>query len=95
MVAWRGAPALPRREGRDAGEAMVASGWAKPYVYGGVEFERVETYRAAEALATSRGAGVHAAVNRAPLTSAGHRTWPPPTTRKPQASGSARAARQA
>ena len=28
-------------DGRDAGEAMVASGWAKPYVYRGVEFERV------------------------------------------------------
>ena len=35
-------------DGRDAGEAMVASGWAKPYVYRGVEFERVDAYRAAQ-----------------------------------------------
>ena len=28
--------------GRDAGETMVRAGWATPYVYGGVPFERVE-----------------------------------------------------
>ena len=48
-------------DGRDAGEAMVASGWAKPYVYRGVEFERVDAYRAAQRGAASRGAGVHGA----------------------------------
>lgn len=48
-------------DGRDAGEAMVASGWAKPYVYGGVEFSRVAAYRAAERVASGRRAGVHGA----------------------------------
>jgi micrococcal nuclease len=48
-------------DGRDAGEAMVTSGWAKPYVYGGVEFERVSAYRAASRAAAARGAGVHGA----------------------------------
>jgi micrococcal nuclease len=48
-------------DGRDAGEAMVASGWAKPYVYRGVEFERVDAYRAAQRGAASRRAGVHGA----------------------------------
>ncbi|MDA0169140.1 thermonuclease family protein [Solirubrobacter taibaiensis] len=46
-------------DGRDAGEAMVASGWAKAYVYGGVEFSRVAAYRAAQAAAANRRAGVH------------------------------------
>jgi micrococcal nuclease len=48
-------------DGRDAGEAMVASGWAKPYVYGGVEFSRVGAYRAAQRRAVNRRAGVHGA----------------------------------
>lgn len=47
--------------GEDAGEAMVASGWAKPYVYGGVEFERVRAYRAAARRAEGRGSGVYGA----------------------------------
>lgn len=47
--------------GRDAGEAMVASGWAKPYVYRGVEFARVDAYRAAAREARARSAGVHGA----------------------------------
>ncbi|MDA0178902.1 thermonuclease family protein [Solirubrobacter phytolaccae] len=46
-------------DGKDAGEAMVASGWAKPYVYGGVEFTRVGAYRAALREAAARRAGVH------------------------------------
>ncbi len=46
-------------DGRDAGEAMVASGWAKAYVYRGVPFERAGAYRAAERDAARRGAGVH------------------------------------
>ena len=48
-------------DGQDAGEAMVASGWAKPYVYGGVEFQRVGAYRLASRAAVARGAGVHGA----------------------------------
>jgi micrococcal nuclease len=48
-------------DGRDAGEAMVASGWAKAYVYGGVEFQRVSAYRAAQREAAARGAGVFGA----------------------------------
>ena len=48
-------------DGRDAGEAMVASGWAKAYVYRGVEFSRVGAYRAAESAAANRRAGVHGA----------------------------------
>ena len=47
--------------GRDAGETMVRTGWAKPYVYGGVPFERVSAYRAAESAARSAHAGVHGA----------------------------------
>ena len=47
--------------GRDAGETMVRTGWAMPYVYGGVPFERVRTYRAAESAARSAHAGVHGA----------------------------------
>jgi micrococcal nuclease len=46
---------------RDAGEEMIRSGWAKPYVYGGVPFERVQQYRAAEQAARSSRAGVHGA----------------------------------
>ena len=48
-------------DGRDAGEAMVASGWARPYVYRGVEFSRVGAYRAAQRGAANRRAGVHGA----------------------------------
>lgn len=47
--------------GDDAGERMVAAGWAKPYVYRGVEFARVDRYRAALAGAKGRSAGVHGA----------------------------------
>ena len=42
----------------DVGEAMVASGWASPYVYGRVPFARVGAYRAASRAARGRGAGV-------------------------------------
>ncbi|MBE2318546.1 thermonuclease family protein [Solirubrobacter sp. CPCC 204708] len=49
--------------GKDAGEAMVASGWAKPYVYGDVEFARAGRYRSAAADARARGAGVYGACN--------------------------------
>ena len=43
---------------RDAGEEMVRSGWAEPYVYE-VPFARLREYRAAESAAKRRGAGVH------------------------------------
>jgi len=43
---------------RDVGEAMVRSGWAKPYVYAGVPFARVDAYRAAEKAAARARAGV-------------------------------------
>jgi micrococcal nuclease len=46
---------------RDAGEALVRSGWAKPYVYGGVPFARVARYRAAERAARRARVGVHGA----------------------------------
>jgi micrococcal nuclease len=46
---------------RDAGEAMVRGGWAEPYVYGGVPFERLRAYRAAERAARGARAGVHGA----------------------------------
>jgi micrococcal nuclease len=46
---------------RDAGEVMIRSGWAKPYVYAGVPFERVRKYRAAEAAARRAHLGVHEA----------------------------------
>ena len=46
---------------RDAGEEMVRGGWATPYVYGGVPFERVGAYRAAESAARRARAGVHGA----------------------------------
>jgi micrococcal nuclease len=46
---------------RDAGEEMVRAGWAKPYVYQGVPFERVRKYREAEAHALRERAGVHGA----------------------------------
>jgi micrococcal nuclease len=45
--------------GRDAGEAMIRAGWAKPYVYDHVPFERVARYRAAESAAAHAHAGVH------------------------------------
>ena len=45
---------------RDAGEEMVRSGWAEPYVYE-VPFARLRAYRAAGAAAKRRGAGVHGA----------------------------------
>ncbi len=47
--------------GRDAGETMVRTGWATPYVYRGVPFERVGAYRKAEEAARSAHAGVHGA----------------------------------
>ena len=47
--------------GDDVGEALVASGWAKPYVYGGVPFARVGAYRAAARSARALGAGVYGA----------------------------------
>jgi micrococcal nuclease len=47
--------------GRDAGEAMVAAGWAKPYVYDRVEFTRVDEYRSAARAAAASRAGVHRA----------------------------------
>jgi micrococcal nuclease len=46
---------------RDAGEEMVRSGWAKPYVYGGVPFARLRAYRAAESAARRARAGVYGA----------------------------------
>jgi micrococcal nuclease len=46
---------------RDAGEVMVRTGWAKPYVYRGIPFDRVREYRAAEAAARASRAGVHGA----------------------------------
>jgi len=48
-------------DGRDAGEAMVRSGLAKVYVYGGVPFARVDAYRRAAAHARSARAGVYGA----------------------------------
>ena len=47
--------------GDDVGEAMVASGWAKPYAYRGAPFARVGAYRAASRAARGRGAGVFGA----------------------------------
>jgi micrococcal nuclease len=47
--------------GRDAGEAMIRGGWAKPYVYDHVPFERVARYRAAASDARRAHRGVHAA----------------------------------
>jgi micrococcal nuclease len=48
-------------DGRDAGEAMIAAGWAKPYVYQRNEFERVDAYRAAQRRAQAERAGVFGA----------------------------------
>ncbi len=48
-------------EGSDVGEAMVAAGWARPYVYRGVPFARVGTYRSAARDARRRSAGVYGA----------------------------------
>lgn len=48
-------------DGTDVGEAMVGRGWARPYVYGGVPFARVGTYRSAARDARRRGAGVYGA----------------------------------
>jgi micrococcal nuclease len=48
-------------DGRDAGEQMVRSGFAKVYVYGGVPFARVDAYRRAAAAARSKRAGVYGA----------------------------------
>ena len=42
----------------DFGRAMVASGWAKTYVYG-VDFQRVSAYRSAQRSAKSGRKGVH------------------------------------
>ena len=42
----------------DFGRAMVASGWAKTYVYG-VDFQRVSAYRSAQRSAKSARKGVH------------------------------------
>lgn len=46
---------------RDAGEEMVRGGWATPYVYDDVAFERVGAYRGAERAAKRTRAGVHGA----------------------------------
>jgi micrococcal nuclease len=46
---------------RDAGEEMVRGGWAMPYVYADVPFERLRAYRAAESAARHARAGVHGA----------------------------------
>lgn len=43
--------------GTDFGRTMVASGWAKTYVYR-VDFQRVNTYRSAQRSAKSAGRGV-------------------------------------
>lgn len=48
-------------DGEDVGKAMVASGWAKPYVYRGVPFERAGAYRDAARSARTQGAGVYGA----------------------------------
>jgi micrococcal nuclease len=53
--------AYVEESGRDAGERMVRAGWAKPYVYAGVPFERARAYRAAERVAKRARAGVHGA----------------------------------
>lgn len=45
--------------GHDFGRVMVASGWAKTYVHGGADFERVGAYRKAQRAARSAGKGVH------------------------------------
>jgi micrococcal nuclease len=42
----------------DFGRAMVASGWAKTYVYG-IDFQRVRAYRSAQRSAKSARKGVH------------------------------------
>ena len=44
--------------GRDFGRTMVASGWAKTYVYG-VGFQRVRAYRAAQRAAKAARRGVY------------------------------------
>ena len=46
---------------RDAGEQMVRTGWAKPYVYQGVPFERLAAYERAEDAARASRSGVHGA----------------------------------
>jgi micrococcal nuclease len=46
---------------RDAGEAMIRDGWAKPYVFQDVPFERLAAYERAEADARRSRAGVHGA----------------------------------
>ncbi len=45
--------------GTDFGRAMVASGWATTYVYGGVDFQRVRAYRSAQRSARSARKGVY------------------------------------
>lgn len=45
--------------GDDFGRVMVASGWAKTYVYGGTDFARVAAYRKAQKAARSARKGVH------------------------------------
>jgi micrococcal nuclease len=45
--------------GDDFGRVMVASGWAKTYVYGGTDFQRVAAYRRAQRAARSAHKGVH------------------------------------
>jgi micrococcal nuclease len=47
--------------GRDAGETMVREGWATPYVYAHVPFQRLRAYRAAERAAKRARAGVQGA----------------------------------
>lgn len=48
-----------RRSGRDLGKAMLRSGWAAVYVFGGVPFQRVNGYERAAERAERRGRGVH------------------------------------
>ncbi|HKO38868.1 MAG TPA: thermonuclease family protein [Solirubrobacterales bacterium] len=46
------------RDGLDLGRAQVRRGWAEVYVYGGVAFERVASYRRAAAAARSHSRGL-------------------------------------
>jgi endonuclease YncB( thermonuclease family) len=50
--------AYVRAGGTDLGRSMIASGWARTYVYG-VDFQRADAYRAAERSARSAHRGVH------------------------------------
>ncbi len=45
--------------GVDVGKRMIAAGWATPFVYGGVPFQRAAAYFTAAQQAKNSGAGVH------------------------------------